>query len=211
MRFDFIKQARQQHPQWRKHPQWRTGVLCRILGVSRSGYAAWHKRQCQPPCPRQQAESRLLLHIRAAHRKGRSYYGSPRVYDELRDQGICTSRKRVARLMRQAGLVGRSRSRSKLSTTDSRHGLPVAANLLARCFRPGEIGSTNRFWCGDITYVATEEGWQYLVIVQDLFSRRVLGWAMSDTLETCLVEQAWQQAIRARGFEAGQGPHLYST
>ena len=94
MRFDFIEQARPQHPQW------RTGALCRILGVSRSGYAAWHQRQRQAPASRQQEEARLLLQIRAAHRKGRRYYGSPRVYDELRDQGIVTSRKRVARLMK---------------------------------------------------------------------------------------------------------------
>jgi len=205
MRFDFIEAARQQQPQW------KAAALCRILGVSRSGYAAWHKRQRQSPSLRQQEESRLVLHIRAAYRKGRSYYGSPRVYDELRDQGIVTSRKRVARLMRQERLVGRSRSRSKLTTTDSRHAWPVAPNLLARRFAPAAVGALNRSWCGDITYVATTEGWQYLAIVQDLFSRRVLGWAMSDTLETRLVEQAWQQALRTRGFGSGQGPYLYHS
>ena len=156
MRFDFIQQLQQQYPQC------KTTALCRILGVSRSGYAAWQQRQHQPPSPRQQEkhqqEARLVLHIRAAHCKGRYYYGSPRIYDELRDQGIHTSRKRVARLMKQEGLVGRSRERSRVSTTDSRHSWPVASNLLARCFAPREIGSTNRFWCGDITYVATEEG-----------------------------------------------------
>jgi len=205
MRFEFIQQSRQQHPQW------RTAAVCHILGVSRSGYVAWHKRQRQSPSPRQQEEARLMLHIRAAHRKGRHYYGSPRVHDELRDQGIRTSRKRVARLMRQAGLVGRSRSRSKLTTTDSRHAWPVAPNLLARRFAPATVGALNRYWCGDITYVASEEGWLYLAVVQDLFSRRIIGWAMSDTLETSLVEQAWQQAIRARGFVSGQGPHLYHS
>jgi len=205
MRFDFIEQVRQQHPQW------RIGALCRILAVSRSGYAAWHQRQRQAPALRQQAEAQLMLHIRAAHRKGRSYYGSPRVYDELREQGIVTSRKRVARLMKQAGLVGRSRRRRRLSTTDSRHALPVATNLLARCFTPEEIGATNRFWCGDITYVATQEGWLYLAMVQDLFSRRIIGWAMSDTMETILVEHAWQQALSTRGLVSGQGPHLYHS
>jgi len=87
----------------------------------------------------------------------------------------------------------------------------VAPNLLGRRFTPDEIGSMNRFWCGDITYVGTAEGWQYLAIIEDLFSRRIIGWAMSDTLETRLVEQAWQQAIRARGFGPGQGPHLYHS
>jgi putative transposase len=210
MRFDFIQRTRQQHPQG-QHPQGKIGTLCRILDVSRSGYAAWQQRQGQPPSARQQEETRLVLHIRAAHRKGRRYYGSPRVYDELREQGIVTSRKRVARLMKQQVLVGRSRKRSRLSTTDSRHPWPVAANLLGRCFTPNEIGSINRFWCGDITYVATDEGWQYLAMIQDLFSRRIIGWAMSDTMETSLVQQAWQQALRTRGFVAGQGPHLYHS
>ena len=205
MRFDFMEQIRQQRPQW------KITSLCRILGVSRSGYAAWQRRQGQPPSPRQQAEARLILQIRAAHRKGRRYYGSPWVYDELREQGIKTSRKRIARLMRQEGLVGRSRRRRRLNTTDSRHALPVAANLLDRCFTPTEIGAMNRFWCGDITYVATVEGWQYLAMVQDLFSRRIIGWAMSDTLETSLVEHAWQQALSTRGFGSGQGPYLYHS
>lgn len=88
-------------------------------------------------------------------------HGHP-VYDELRAEGIITSRKRIARLMRQEGLAGRSRRRRRLNTTDSRHTLPVAANLLDRCFTAEEIGAMNRFWCGDITYVATQEGWQYL-------------------------------------------------
>jgi len=82
---------------------------------------------------------------------------------------------------------------------------------LARRFAPSEVGRLNRFWCGDITYVGTDEGWQYLAIIQDLFSRRILGWALSDTLETRLVEQAWQQAIRTRDFVPGQGPHLYHS
>ena len=82
---------------------------------------------------------------------------------------------------------------------------------MARRFAPSEVGRLNRFWCGDITYVGTDEGWQYLAIIQDLFSRRILGWALSDTLETRLVEQAWQQAIRTRDFVPGQGPHLYHS
>src|SRR5687768_16042689 len=128
MLFEFMEQIR------RQRPQWRVTSMCRILGVSRSGYTAWQRSQEQPPSLREQAEARLILHIRAAHRKGRHYYGSPRVYDELREQGICINRKRIARLMQQEGLVGRSRRRRRLSTTDSRHALPVAANLLARCF-----------------------------------------------------------------------------
>ncbi|HVF09720.1 MAG TPA: IS3 family transposase, partial [Abditibacteriaceae bacterium] len=79
------------------------------------------------------------------------------------------------------------------------------------CFAPEAIGAMNRFWCGDITYVATQEGWQYLAMVQDLFSRRIIGWAMSDTMETSLVEHDWQQALSTRGLASGQGPHLYHS
>ena len=115
-----------------------------------SGYGAWQRRQNQPPSPRQQkrqrAESKLRGQIRAAHRKGRSYYASPRVYDELRDQGIGVSRKRIARLMRDEGLVGRSRARRRTQTTDSRHHYAVANNLLERRFAPPEVERPNRFW-----------------------------------------------------------------
>lgn len=126
-------------------------------------------------------------------------------------KGIGVSRKRVARLMRQQGLRGRCRRRRVVNTTDSRHALPVAPNLLARRFAPQEVGRLNRFWCGDITYVPTVEGWQYLATVQDLFSRRVVGWAMSDTLEADVVERAWQRALHTRGFSGEQGPELYHS
>ena len=205
MRFDFIEQLKQEEPRS------KVALLCRALDVSCSGYGAWRKRQRQPSSTRQQAQARLVLEIRAAHRRGRCYYGSPKVHRDLREQGIRVSRKRVAQLMRYDGLRGRCRRRRLVCTTDSRHALPVAPNLLARRFAPSEVGRLNRFWCGDITYVATAEGWQYLAIIQDLFSRRVIGWAMSDTLETRLVEQAWQQALRTRGFVPGQGPHLYHS
>jgi transposase InsO family protein len=199
---------------------WPVGALCRILGISRSGYAAWCRRQCQAPTPHQQekrqAEARLRLQIRAAHCKGRRYYGSPRVHDELRAQGVRVSRKRVARLMREEGLVGRSRARRCVRTTDSRHGYLVANNLLERRFAPQEVQRPNRFWCGDITYLPTAEGWLYLATVKDLFSRRILGWAMQDTLEATLVTTAWQQALKTRGYapqqgELPQGPELYHS
>lgn len=146
--------------------RWTAGALCRILRVSRSGYAAWRRRQHEPPSPRQQqkrqAEAQLRLQIRAAYGKGRCYYGSPRVADELREQGLSVSRKRVARLMREEGLVGRSRARRRIQTTDSRHRYAVANNLLERRFAPEEVARPNRFWCGDITYLPTTEGWLYL-------------------------------------------------
>jgi transposase len=112
------------------HACWSAVALCCILGVSRSGYAAWKRQQKQSPTAqrqaKQQADSCLRLQIRAAHRRGRGYYGSPRVQDELRDQGIRVNLKRVARLMREEGLSGRSRARRRVSTTDARHSHQVA-------------------------------------------------------------------------------------
>jgi len=175
MRFDLVLQFREQNPQW------PVKVLCRVIGVSRSGYSLFCQRQTlgagARPTPREQKDAALLLHIRAAYRRGRCYSGSPRVHDDLREQGIGTSRKRVARLMKQNGLVGRSRARRRVTTTDSRHAYPVAHHLLERRFSPAEVARPNRFWCGDITYLPTEEGWLYLATVKDVFSRRILGWA----------------------------------
>jgi putative transposase len=194
--------------------QWSVTALCRILDVSRSGYFTWCQRNIHPSASavaKRQQEAQLLLHIQAAHRRGRFYYGSPRVYDELRERGIRTSRKRVARLMKQNGLVGRSRARRRISTTDSNHAHPVAANLLDRRFTPQEVARPNRFWCGDITYLPTQEGWLYLATVTDLFSRRILGWALGETLEATLVAAAWKRALKTRGFHSGQGPELYHS
>jgi transposase InsO family protein len=194
---------------------WTASALCRILRVSRSGYGAWQRRQHQAPTQVQQVkrqeEARLRLQIRAAYRTGRGYYGSPRVYDELRDQGIRTSRKRVARLMQQEGLVGRSRRRGRITTTDSCHTRPVADNVLARRFAPHEVAYPNRFWCGDITYLPTNEGWLYLATVKDVFSRRILGWAIRENLGVELVTAAWQGALHTRGLPVGQGPQLYHS
>lgn len=204
MRYSFIDEHRE---------QWPVSVLCRILGVSRSGYCLWRKRSIAPSkraIARGQQEAQLLLHIRAAHRRGRHYSGSPRIYDELREHGIRVSRKRIARLMKQNGLVGRSRAR-KRPTTTSRSGGSVAANLLARCFAPKEVARLNRFWCGDITYLPTRQGWLYLAIVQDLFSRRIVGWSLSESLESTLVEDAWKHALHTRGFAPEQGPELYHS
>ena len=170
MKFAFIR-AELATPQ-AQQAGWTASALCRILGVSRSGYGAWQRRQNQPTSPRQQkrheAERKLRMQIRVAHRKGRCYYGSPRIDDELRDQGIGVSRKRVARLMRQEGLVGRSRARRRMQTTDSRHHYGVANNLLERRFAPQEVARPNRFWCGDITTAQWAPG----QVVRDGFTER---------------------------------------
>lgn len=201
MRFAFIQQHR---------PQWPLSAMCRSLGVTRRGYAAWHQRQ-QQPGPREQEDARLLLHIKAAHRQGRHTYGSPRVYQALRLDGVRVSRKRVARLMRQAGLRGVCRGRRSPCTTHSKHQLPVASNLLERRFSPRQVGDVNRLWCGDITYLPTQEGWLYLATVKDLFSRRIVGWAVDDSVDAGLVARAWRRALCARGFSSQQGPELYHS
>ena len=131
--------------------------------------------------------------------------------EELRDQGIRVSRKRVARLMREEGLVGRSRARRRVQTTDSRHSYGVANNLLERRFTPQQVARHNRFWCGDITYLPTALGWVYLATVKDLFSRRIIGWAVHDSLEATLVATVWQRALKTRGFVTQQGPELYHS
>ncbi len=105
-------------------------------------------------------------------------------------------------------MVGRSRARRRVQTTDSRHSYLVADNLLERRFTPQEVARPNRFWCGDITYLPTAHGWVYLATVKDLFSRRIVGWALDDSLEANLVATAWQRALKTRGFVTQQGPEL---
>ncbi len=199
MRFSFIQEHR---------GQWPVGALCRTLGVTRPGYGAWqrrHEANQEVPSLHRQEDARLTLCIKAAHRQGRRLYGSPRVHRTLRQQGVCISRKRVARLMRQAGLRGVCRGRRKPCTTQSNPRLPVAANLLERRFTPEQVGMVNRVWCGDITYVPTAEGWLYLATVQDLFSRRIVGWALGENLEAELVCEAFEQAMQTRGSVGSVG------
>lgn len=182
--------------------QWPLLTICRVLSVSRGGYAAWKRRQRQPSA-RQEADARLSLQIKAAHRQGRKTYGSPRVHRALRDQNVRVGRKRIARLMREASLRGVCRGRVKPRTTQSDPRLPVAPNLLERGFTPQQIGGLNRVLCGDITYVATTQGWLYLATVQDLFSRRIIGWALGESLEAELVNEAFERAMQIR---EGCGP-----
>lgn len=203
MRFAFIAQHR---------GQWPISALCHSLDVTERGYRAWDKRlREEQPGPRQQEEARLLLQIQAIHRQGRQTYGSPRVHQALREQGVRVSRKRVARLMQQSGLRGVWRGGNRPRTTQCDPRLPIAHNLLQRRFTPPQVGGLNRAWCGDITYVPTHEGWLYLAIVKDVFSRRILGWSIDCTLEAGLVVRAWQRALTTRGFSSEQGPELYHS
>jgi transposase InsO family protein len=165
--------------------------LCAVLEVARSGYYAWRQGE---PSPREQEAAALLAAIEQSFAASGQTYGSPRVLMDLRDDGWRVSRKRVARLMRQAGLVGR-RPRRRRSLTDSAHGLPVAPNLLNREFSADE---PNQKWVGDITYIPTAEGWLYLAVVLDLYSRKVVGWAMSSQVDADLAVASLHMALTHR-------------
>jgi putative transposase len=165
--------------------------LCSALDVSRSGYSKW---RTAPPSRRARDDERLTAHVRAIHQRSRRTYGSPRVHAELRDQGERVSRKRVERLMREEGLQARKKRRFRI-TTESGHGLPVARNVLARRFT---VDAPDSVWVGDITYIWTTQGWLYLAVLLDLFSRRVVGWALRPTLAEELATEAFQMALSRR-------------
>jgi transposase InsO family protein len=170
--------------------------MCRNLNVSKAGYYAWRGRK---PSARARADEALKLRIRAIHLENKGRYGSPRIHAELQSVGMCVARKRVARLMRSANLKAKKRRHFRVTTVSS-HSYPTATNLLARDFKPA---LPNRAWAADITYFATREGWLYLAVVIDLFSRRVVGWSMSTRIDTALVLDALQMALRARKPEKG--------
>jgi putative transposase len=166
--------------------------LCGALGVSVSGYYAWRRRE---PSQHQQTDAVLLKAIQTAYQVGRGLYGSPRIHAALRQQGLCCSRKRVARLMRQAGIHSRRRPKRRVRTTDSRHSRPVAPNLLKRDF---SANAANEKWVGDIVGIWTDDGWLYLAALLDTYSRLIVGWAMSGYRDEALVEAALRMAIRRR-------------
>jgi transposase InsO family protein len=174
--------------------------LCHVLNVSPSGYYAWRRR---PEPARVRSDAQLAVEIAAEHKRSRGIYGSPRVHLELRARGVCVGRKRVERLMRKNGIKGREKRRFR-RTTDSKHGQPIAPNILARNFGPKR---PNEAWAGDVTYVATGEGWLYLAVLLDLFSRRVVGWAISDTNDRGLALEALNQALRLRHPRRGLVHH----
>ena len=167
-------------------------TMCRVLGVSRSGFHAWQRRG---PSARAYEDVRLLARIREIHAENRGVYGSPRIHAELvLGDGVRVGRKRVERLMRQAGLSGLiARTRGK--TTIRVPGVRVCADLVDRAFL---AAAPDRLWVADITYLRTWEGWLYLVAVQDVFSRRIVGWSMADHMRTELVTDALQMALARR-------------
>lgn len=182
MRFRLIDQAKKAFPVHR---------LCKVLGVSQSGYFAWRNRK---PSRRQLDDMVLLAHIRAQFATSNETYGAPRMHVELREDGLDVGRHRVARLMRDNGLKALQKRRYK-KTTDSNHGGPVAPNLLDQDFA---CDGPDQKWGADISYIWTAEGWLYLAIVLDLYSRRIVGWAVSDRLKKGLAIMALTRAISTR-------------
>jgi len=166
--------------------------LARVLGVSRSGFYAWRRR---PEGVRSRERRELLQAIRRIHDEVDQVYGSPRMLRELMAMGHRCGRHRVARIMRGAGLRARRRPRRRPRTTDSRHALPVAPNVLAQQFT---VEAPDRVWGGDITYLPTGEGWLYLAVLIDLCSRRVVGWALDRAIDRWLVLRALTMALQRR-------------
>ena len=169
-------------------------LMCRVLSVSESGFYAAQQRE---PSERARRDQALLVQVRTAHRRSRRRYGAPRVHRELVAQGERVGKKRVARLMQEDGLVGR-RPRRFVRTTQARAGAAVAPNRLDRQFAVDTVPGPDRVWVSDLTYVPTREGWLFLAIVLDLASRRVVGWALAETLATELALAALEMACTQR-------------
>ena len=192
MRYAFIRDHRHEFP---------VEVACDVLRVSRSGYYAWARR---PAGPREVRRGEVLAEIRRVHEESRRTYGSPRVHRALLARGVRCCENTVAKLMRGQAIRSKA-TRRFVATTDSRHDRPVAENVLAREFYPGRPDAV---WTADITYIPTGEGWLYLAVVLDLFSRRVVGWATADHLRSELACGALRMAL---GHRRPRGERLHHS
>jgi putative transposase len=168
-------------------------MMCKNLNVSKAGYYAWRQRK---PSNRDLADAKLLKTIRQVHTKHRSRYGQPRIYSDLIALGINTSRKRVARIMRFAGIKGKKRRRKISSFSPGT--MPAAPNVLNRQFK---VSGPNRAWVTDTTYFPTKEGWLYLTVVIDCYSRRVVGWSMDRKINAFLALRALRMALHNRPYK----------
>ncbi len=187
MKYKFIMENRK---------EFRLGKMCKILQVSRSGYHNYVRRKLS----QRQIENQFLLEqIKKIYHKFRGVYGSPRIYNELRKQGLVCNKKRVIRIMRINGIKAKTKRKYKV-TTNSRHKYQVAENILGQDFNSTEI---NKIWVSDITYIWTNEGWLYLNCILDLCSRMIVGWYMDRTLSSSIVITALKQAITKRGENPG--------
>jgi putative transposase len=191
VKYAFIADHQQEFPVIRQ---------CQVLHVSESGYYAWRKRE---PSQRKQADESLGKRIEDAYQNNRQVYGSPRLHAELKEQGVHCSRKRVARLMRERGISAKPKRR-KVKTTVSLHNNPVAPNLLKRDFT---ADAPNTKWVADITGIGTAEGWLYVAAIVDIYSRLVVGWAMSKERDEQLITKAAKMAITQRKPGAGLVHH----
>ena len=165
--------------------------MCEVLKVSRSGYYRWKKK---PVSDREQEDERIVVKIRESHSRSKERYGSPRITRDLRADEVMCGENRVARLMRENEIVAKTKRKFKV-TTDSEHKLLVADNLLKGDFT---VSTPNRVWVSDITYIWTREGWLYLLVILDLFSRNIVGWSLSTRLKSELVTSALKQAVGRR-------------
>lgn len=182
MRYEFIEGHRQ---------QWPTRLMCRALDVSTGGYYQWRRR---PPSARQERGEALAAEIKAIHEEVKARYGSPRIHAELVARGHSCCVNTVAKLMGRAGIAAKTKRKFRC-TTDSNHDHPVADNVVDRQFEPE---APDRVWTADITYIPTREGWLYLAAVEDLYSRRIVGWAMSERIDSRLVVDALEMAVSRR-------------
>jgi putative transposase len=190
MSFAFIQQQQ-------KLEQWTTATACDVLEVSRSGYYAWSDRhqESTEPSARCQRHQELAEQVRLSFLRSRQRYGAPRITADLNRRGTSVCLNTVAKIMRECGLAARARRRFVPRTTDSDHGYRVAPNRLQRCFA---VERMNQVWLGDISYLPSEEGWLYLATLMDLFSRRIVGWAMDHRITSDLTCSALSMAIQSR-------------
>jgi putative transposase len=180
--------------------QFSVVLMCRVLSVAQSGYYAWLVRSPSKKSVRDQV---ILVHVRASYKASRRRYGSPRVHADLRVGGHRVARKRVARLMRLDGLRARHRRRF-VRTTQSNHKFPIAPNVVAREF---EVSAPNQAWVSDLTYLRTQTGFVYLAVILDLFARRVVGWAVSRSLDAGIAVEALRRALAVRPAPTGMVHH----
>jgi putative transposase len=167
-------------------------LACDTLEVSRSGYYAWLER---PESERERENAGLLTRIRAIHEKSKGTYGAPRVTAELKAQGLSVNKKRVEKLMRENEIVSESVKKFKITTTDSNHDLPIAERVFETEHADTAVMAPNQVWTGDITYVATNEGWLFLAVFLDIFTRKIVGFSCDDNMRTELILNALEMAL----------------
>jgi transposase InsO family protein len=175
-------------------------LICEVLRVSRSGYYSWLKR---PISERKSENDKLTLEIRKIHKQSRETYGAPRIQAKLRNEGKRHGKARIARIMKREGLQGVAKKKYRVKTTDSEHNLPIAERIFQTEIASSQVTRPNQFWASDITYVPTDEGWLYLAVFLDLFTRKAVGFSMAEHLRTELVLNALDMALGRQNLLEG--------